>query len=175
MLGLTFLQSPKKHPVRPIQKHLQPIMSTNDAEIRRAVNKRIIEAGSDTISAIVNAAKASQRKRAENRAEREVADANKEVAEATKGVGSEKKNSPVSIPLTSGKREETYDKLTKSQKKKSPVSVPLTSGKREEADKIIEEEQMDPMVDHIIHSVYKREGRMIKGRVLRLSNWVVRI
>ncbi|GFF93968.1 hypothetical protein IFM60648_10261 [Aspergillus lentulus] len=46
-------------------------MSTNEADSRRAVNERIAEAGSNNVSAMVDAGRSSQKKRAENRARRE--------------------------------------------------------------------------------------------------------
>lgn len=46
-------------------------MSTNEADSRRSVNERLAEAGSNNVSAMVDAGRSSQKKRAENRAQRE--------------------------------------------------------------------------------------------------------
>lgn len=54
-------------------------MSSNEADSRRAVNERIAEAGSNTVSAIVEAGRSSQKKRAENRAKKEAHDSGKGV------------------------------------------------------------------------------------------------
>ena len=55
-------------------------MSTNEADSRCAVNKRIAEAGSNNVTAMVEAGISSEKKRAENRAQKE-AQRKKEVTE----------------------------------------------------------------------------------------------
>ncbi|KAB8227916.1 uncharacterized protein BDW43DRAFT_292809 [Aspergillus alliaceus] len=64
-------------------------MSNNEADSRRAVNERIADAGSNTISAIVDAGRSSQKKRAENRARREAQESGKEAKSSQSASGAD--------------------------------------------------------------------------------------
>lgn len=68
---------PKIHFANYHQIRSSPTMSSNKDDSRRAVTERIAEAGSNNVSAMHDAGRSSQRKRAENRAKREAEDPSK--------------------------------------------------------------------------------------------------
>lgn len=75
-------------------------MSTNEADSRRAVNERIVEAGSNNVSAMVEAGKSSQKKRAELRAARE-AEGGSGKSEKAASEGAASKADAVRAPILS--------------------------------------------------------------------------